>query len=267
MRRSHLQTVLSSLLVLAVISALFLFSFSADAEEKLDQTRLAGSSPAPDVLGTESATPPPPQTPSYTVSSSALPQLNIVQKRIPLTDTRKELTKEYTKMHYGYEAVYMSTPKVVVVHWTAGGSINSVYNYFYKDYISGNDDFHKKNGSVNVSSQFLVDRDGTVYQLFDETFIARHCIGMNYHAIGIENIGGFDGQEDLTEEQLQANIALIHYLEVKYPSIKLVVGHFEAAGFADYPEYYKELVNGYITGKVDPGETFIKRVREGLAKV
>jgi|GEM_PF-5007556 len=203
----------------------------------------------------------------YSLSSSPLPQLTIVQKRIPLTEKRKDLTREYTKMHYGFEAVYMDAPKVVVVHWTAGGSINSVYNYFAKDEISVNDEFHKNNGKVNVGSQFLVDRDGTIYQLFDETFIARQCIGMNYHSIGIENIGGVDGKEDLTDAQLQANILLIDYLETKYPTIDLVIGHLESYKYVNYPEYYTELIDGYITQKVDPGKTFIRNVRLGVAKL
>ena len=241
------------------IVVLFVLAFIAPQIASVRQLGLLNG-PEAEVLGDSV------ESTEFTLSDSPQSQLEIVQKRIPLTETRIELTKEYTKMHYGFEAVYMDSPKVVVVHWTAGGSIESVYNYFAKDTISVNDEFHQNNGRVNVGSQFLVDRDGSIYQLFDETFIARHCIGMNFHAIGIENIGGVDGKEDLTEEQLQANILLIKYLEAKYPTINLVIGHLESAGFVDYSEYYTELIDGYITLKADPGKEFIRKVRQGVAK-
>lgn len=205
--------------------------------------------------------------PEFSLSSSPLPQLNIIQKQIPITETRKELTREYTKRHYGIEALHMDTPKIVVVHWTGGGSINSVYTYFSHDTTRRSAMPPHKGDRVNVGAQFLVDRDGTIYQLFDETFIARHCIGMNYHAIGIENIGGENNQENLTEHQLKSNVQLIYYLKQKYPTIKLVIGHFESERFADYPEFYTELIHSPYTGRLDPGKEFICSVRTELAKL
>ena len=47
-----------------------------------------------------------------------------------------------------------------------------------------------KADEVNVSAHFLVDRDGTIYRLMPETRLARHVIGLNWCAIGIENVGG-----------------------------------------------------------------------------
>ncbi|MDA4805622.1 N-acetylmuramoyl-L-alanine amidase, partial [Enterobacter hormaechei] len=61
-----------------------------------------------------------------------------------------------------------------------------------------------------VSAHYLVDRDGTVYQLLPDTFFARHIIGLNYMAIGVENVGGPDAP--LTEAQGKANAALVKYL-------------------------------------------------------
>lgn len=43
--------------------------------------------------------------------------------------------------------------------------------------------------ALNVSTQFLVDRDGTIFRLLPDTTFARHVIGLNHLAIGIENIG------------------------------------------------------------------------------
>src|SRR5580693_7225904 len=47
----------------------------------------------------------------------------------------------------------------------------------------------QREGELNVSAHFLVDRDGTIYRLMPETWMARHCIGLNRVAIGIENVG------------------------------------------------------------------------------
>ena len=50
----------------------------------------------------------------------------------------------------------------------------------------------------------------------------RHIIGYNWCAIGIENVGGVNGVEDLTDAQLEANVELIKYLHKKYATNGLV---------------------------------------------
>lgn len=189
--------------------------------------------------------------------------LNIIQKRIPVTERRIELTKQYTQMHYGFKAADMGKPRIIVLHWTGGGTVETIYNAFYPDVLPSYRDWHKPYGAVNISAHFVVDRDGTIYQLFDETFIARHCIGMNYHAIGIENIGGIAGQEDLTNEQLESNILLVKYLQRKYSSIDLVIGHYEYRGYEGTP-YFTELIPSYRNIKLDPGKEFMRLLRLGL---
>ena len=45
-------------------------------------------------------------------------------------------------------------------------------------------------------AQFVIDRDGTIYQLVPLTTICRHTVGLNWTAIGIEHVGlgsDFDG--------------------------------------------------------------------------
>jgi len=54
---------------------------------------------------------------------------------------------------------------------------------------------------LNVSAHFLVDRDGTIYQLMPETRMARHAIGVNHLAIGVENVGD-ERKWPLTEAQM-----------------------------------------------------------------
>lgn len=132
---------------------------------------------------------------------------------IAFTDRRRRLIREYARIHYGREMETI-VPQAVVVHWTASDSRDGVYRYFYNE-----ENPHLRNGTLNVASHFLVDRDGTIWQLTPETALNRHAIGLNWCAIGIENVGGVDGREDLTRAQMEANVKLIRYLRGKYPTI------------------------------------------------
>lgn len=63
----------------------------------------------------------------------------------------------------------------------------------------------------------MVDRDGSIYQLMPEKWMARHVIGLNHYAIGIENVGGINGKDDLTDAQARANAFLVCYLKGNIP--------------------------------------------------
>ena len=178
----------------------------------------------------------------------------IMDRPVRLTEYRKQLTREYEFQHYGEEFTEI-VPQVVVVHWTELPEADGVYEYFYKE--------ARADGTLNVCSQFLVDRDGAIFRLTPETMLDRHAIGYNWCAIGIENVGGVDRKEDLTPEQLQANILLIRYLQEKYPTIRYVWGHYQQT-VAKKSGLYKEQVQGYFHGKVDPGPKFMKALQKNL---
>ena len=173
---------------------------------------------------------------------------------IPWSDYRDQLGDEYTLKHYG--KVYREiVPQAVVVHWTAMGTLESNWNFFYGA--------ERDDGTLNVASQFIVGRDGTVWRIMPETKFARHIIGYNHCAIGIENVGGYDHQEDLTDAQLAANVRLIKYLHAKYPTIKYVFGHYQQ-NVARASGLYIELVEGYYSIKDDPGPKFMRGLRNQL---
>ena len=106
----------------------------------------------------------------------------------------------------------------------------------------------------------MIDRDGTVYRLMDETVMARHIIGLNYSSKGIENVGGKGNIDDLTPAQLNANIELISYLHNKYSTLEYLIGHHEYTEFTQHPLWLERDKN-YRTLKHDPGETFMNRLR------
>ena len=99
--------------------------------------------------------------------------------------------------------------------------------------------------------------------MMPENKLARHAIGYNWCAIGIENVGGVGNAQDLTEAQLQANIELIRYLHEKYPTIEYVFGHYQQVA-ARESGLYIEHVQGYYSLKPDPGEIFMRGLRENL---
>lgn len=178
----------------------------------------------------------------------------IVEKFLPQSDYREQLTRQYAELHYG-KSITEIEPRAVVVHWTAGSTWESAYYTFYDD--------TRGDGTVNVSSHYIIDKDGTIYQLTSETHLNRHAIGYNWCAIGIENVGGVGNAEDLTYEQLVANINLIRYLQKKYPTIEYVFGHYQQV-VARESGLYIENVPGYHSVKPDPGWTFMHGLEDNL---
>ncbi|MBR0102934.1 MAG: N-acetylmuramoyl-L-alanine amidase [Selenomonadaceae bacterium] len=189
-------------------------------------------------------------------SSAFAAEEPFTDKFILWTPHRDELIDEYTLKHYGMICREI-TPQAVVVHWTAFGTLESVWKYFYAEEMPDDE------GRLNVASQFIVDRDGTTWRLMPETNFARHIIGYNHCAIGIENVGGYDGREDLTEAQLAANVRLIKYLHAKYPTIKYVFGHYQQDA-ARESGLFIEHVPDYYAIKTDPGKIFMSGLREQL---
>jgi len=178
----------------------------------------------------------------------------ILDMPILQTQNREKLIREYSLLHYGKSETTI-IPQAVVVHWTVTKDFASTYRYFYNEAMS--------DGTLNVASHFIVERDGTIYRITPETILNRHAIGYNHCAIGIENIGGIGGKEDLTEEQLEANIELIRYLKHKYPTIKYVFGHYQQDA-AISTGLYIEKVKDYYAKKTDPGKKFMRGLRESL---
>ena len=179
------------------------------------------------------------------------------------TDERERLMLEYRRLHSDPEATDLTiAPRVVVLHYTAGNSAKGTKGYFDRIRLEDSRARLKKGGAVNVSAHFLVDRDGTIHRLQPETRMARHCIGLNHIALGVENVGDGD-RWPLTEAQVAANAALIRDLATRH-DITHVVGHHEVRQMKDHP-YFVERVRGYSNDKPDPGDAFMRDVRALLA--
>lgn len=191
-------------------------------------------------------------------SVGELPQ--IVNRPIQFGEERQALSLEYMKERYGIVAESpVIDPTMIVIHWTAIPTLEASFKAFDPVRLPGSREDIQEAGVLNVSAHFLVDRDGTIYRLMPETMMARHVIGLNHTAIGIENVGGTK-EAPLTDAQLKSNIYLVKYLSRKYP-IEYLIGHSEYTSFEGHP-LWLERDNNYRTEKTDPGEGFMDRLRK-----
>ena len=190
-----------------------------------------------------------------------LTAIEIVDRPIPFGPERTALTEAYIKQHYGIEGKGVTiTPRIILVHVTGIDDLEESYGRFTSETLAGSRPDIQKGGAVNVSAHFMVDFDGTIYRLMDETTMGRHVIGLNYSSIGIENVGGAHGYANLTAAQLEANRQLVAYLTQKYPTITRLIGHYEYRCLEQSP-LWLERDPDYRTEKSDPGATFMELLR------
>ena len=190
----------------------------------------------------------------------------IIDRPIIYDSTRNSLSLQYLKERHGLEQTEpILTPKIIVSHWTAIPTLEGSFNAFNPVMLPSFRKELKGVSPLNVSIHFLVDRDGTIYRLMLEKLMARHVIGLNWCALGIENVG--DGNKfPLTEAQLKANVWLVKYLKKKYASIEYLIGHHEYTSFQNTP-LWKESNPNYRTRKDDPGIDFMTKLRKGVKKL
>jgi len=197
------------------------------------------------------------------VAPDAAPALAIVDAPMAWSDERARLTLEYRRAHSDPNATDLAIdPRAIVLHYTAGGSATATRQYFDNLRIEAARKDIARAGAVNVSSHYIVDRDGTIYRLQPETRFARHCIGLNHVAIGIENVGDED-RYPLTDAQVAADAALVRDLVRRFPKITHMWGHHEVT--KQHPALYLELDPTYRNDKPDPGARFMAAVRAKVA--
>ena len=211
--------------------------------------------------GKEEANPP-------VCSTKPIQPLQIIDKPIAFGPERIAMTKAYIKTHYGKDVENIEiTPRIILVHWTAETDFDRSFERLRPEKLLSDRKDIVKASALNVSSQFMVARDGTIYRLMPENWMARHVIGLNYSSIGIENVGGKDNKiDDLTPAQRQANIDLVIYLKTKYPTIEYLVGHHEYQQMESTP-LWLEKDEGYRTVKSDPGERFMSELRDAVSSL
>lgn len=166
--------------------------------------------------------------------------------------------RAYAKRHYGIDSYRLRDPRVIVEHYTETSSFQATYNSFAPDVPDP--ELRELPGTC---SHFVVDRDGTIYQLVPVSIMCRHTVGLNNTALGVENVGTSDADVMGNEAQLRASLALARWLRCRYGiAVKDVIGHNESLS----SPYHRELVARLRTQThQDMRAATMRRFRELLA--
>ena len=168
-------------------------------------------------------------------TSEAVPRPDIVVELIPFGPTRRAETAAYSLRHYGTRTWNLHRPRVIVQHYTASSSFRSTYSYFASD--TADPELGELPG---VCTHFVIDRDGTIYQLVRLDTMCRHTVGLNWTAFGIEHVGTSDRQILGNAAQLSASLSLTLWLMSRYGiELRNVIGHNESLTSPYHRERYR----------------------------
>ena len=85
----------------------------------------------------------------------------------------------------------------IVLHCTEGSLASALAEF-------------QRTDSRKVSAHYVIDRNGDIYQMVNDTDCANHCMGANAGSIGIEHVGS--ETDSLAPPQAAASAALIRWL-------------------------------------------------------
>ncbi len=165
-------------------------------------------------------------TPRVVSPATPIPKPKTVWSPIPFGAKRRAETVAYTRRHYGSFLTgtwQLNHPHVIVIHYTEA-SYGSTFNTFANDVPDS--ELHELPAT---SAHFVIDTDGTIHQLVAVGTIARHAVGLNWTAIGIEHVGYSDAQVLGDRRQMQSSLRLVRWLRCRYGiSVGNVIGHNES---------------------------------------
>jgi len=130
------------------------------------------------------------------------------------------------------------TAKLILVHSPAGGrkQRENLRGDGQAVLTTPDSELHELPGTC---AHFVIDRDGTIYQLVSLTTICRHTVGLNYTAIGIEHVGTSDAEILGNPRQLAASLRLTAWLMGRYGiQLRNVIGHNESLTSPYHHERY-----------------------------
>ncbi len=177
----------------------------------------------------------------------------------------EERARAYCLANYGIDSFLMAAPRAIIVHATHTASLAETIRSFSGPIEKTRPEL-SRGGALETGSHFIVDTDGTVYSRVPLPFVARHAVGYNHLAVGIEIQAATNTA--IKEGQLESAAALILALERVYPGIEYVFGHDE---YDDASKPWHRLMTARDKTyrpwpKTDPGETAMKRIRELLVR-
>jgi N-acetylmuramoyl-L-alanine amidase len=168
-------------------------------------------------------------------TNATVPRPHIVAKLIPFGAQRRAEMAAYAKRHYGIDTWRLEHPHVIVEHYTASDSFSSTYSYFARDTPDG-----ELGELPGPCAHFIIDRDGTIYQLVRLKTMCRHTVGLNWTAFGIEHVGTSDRQILDDRAQFSASLSLTLWLmRTFHIQLRNVIGHNESLTSPYHRENYR----------------------------
>jgi hypothetical protein len=163
---------------------------------------------------------------AYAAGGKKIAKPKIEFDPIPYGKSRKHQMAGYSERHYGDRSWRLDNPKAIVLHYTASSTYESAWNTF----ASNDPALGERPG---VCSQFIVDKDGTIYQLTRLAVRCRHTIGLNHVSFGIEMVqedagGSHETAQTILERDKQARAAvrLAAWLKQRYGiAMRDLIGH------------------------------------------
>lgn len=184
----------------------------------------------------------------------------IIQDPIPFSQARQRQMVGYAKRHYGIKSSTLNTPKAIVLHFTVSDSYRPIWNYF-----ASNEPAPGPAGSraerPGSCTQFVVDKNGRIYQLTSLRQMCRHTIGLNHVALGIEFVEMSNAANILQRpRQLAAGRKLVRWLQGKFQIRAAdVLGH----GTANRSRFFKDL-KGWRNDHVDWNQRQVTKFSQGI---
>jgi len=218
---------------------------SASVASTAGSTAAASSAPAAATTAAQGAGTTTPATappavagvPGGTTTATPAPPPPIHHWPIPFAASRRAEMAAYSRAHYGEDTYVLSHPKVIVEHYTETAGAQEAWNTFAVDVPDS--EFH---ALPNTCAHFLVERNGRIDQLVALSIRCRHTVGLNWTAIGIENIGLSDAEILADPAQMAASLRLTRWLRCRYGiALHNVIGHNESLS----SPYHRERVPAF----------------------
>ncbi|MBI2263897.1 MAG: N-acetylmuramoyl-L-alanine amidase [Armatimonadetes bacterium] len=195
---------------------------------------------------------------------------SIIEKFLPYQKWEKEY-RAYFQRHYHDDSLELA-PKAIVMHYTASATMTSAYNTFRNGAPYDDGDVGVVFG--HLSSHFIIDNDGKIYQILPLSRKCRGAYGVNHVAISIEMAALNEASLLKNRKLINSSHELVRYLAEKYniPGDK-VYGHYQVAKgrkvvpeYTDYGDRRSPDCYPASFGRSDPGERYMTGLWEYLKK-
>jgi hypothetical protein len=203
--------------------------------------------------------------PAATLTDAQAEKLKIIQKPILFDDLRMKLTLDYIRKHSGEVVSGIEfIPRMIVLHRSNDDTFDGSYEALRPPTLQQTKTTQpdQRQPEANWSVHYLIDKDGNIYSLMQDFYIARHVVGLDRYAIGISNVGA--EVSSLTPAQLRANVQLIHFLVHKHNNILWMIGASEAEAFKGSGLWDEKDIK-YREDAFDVGKQFITDLRAQTA--